>query len=272
MPGLWTQRIPRRLSFGFTEYGYKYTDGQAIPPEYLVRITSYKHGCSVVAPLQEDISLRVESRWEPFIPISLLARANILAQAVTGGRRSFITKATSRRVWMGCSPMAISLKLKFEAIEDTYVEVVEPVRMLQSMAVPSDPGASAAQWAEAEKGIDAKDYWSAISKLPALQPPGPTPFTWTNLIGSQKAYPNKTQTEIAKSAKGGDFIMVELGRFLTFWNVIIRENTANFKIKFDSNGDPVSSEVDVVVETYEMPTVESLRDSYKKFTTSEDSI
>lgn len=266
-----TQRIPRRLSVGFTEYGYIMPDGKRIPEEYLVRITSYKHNATVVAPIQEDISLRVESRWEPFVPTSLLARANILTQAITSSERSFITSATSRRIWMGSSPLVIALKLKFEAVSDPFTEVVEPSRILQSMAVPSDPSTSITDVGDISKDIRSGNTWDVISKLPGLKPPGPTPFSWDNLLSGQKSYPDMSKSEVDSSLKGGDFIMIEVGRFLTFWNVIVRENTVNFKSKFDRNGDPISSEVEVVFETYEMPTVEALRKNYTKFSVSDRS-
>jgi hypothetical protein len=266
-----TQRIPRRLSVGFTEYGYIAADGKSIPEEYLVRITSYKHNATIIAPLQEDIALRVESRWEPFIPTSMLARANILTQAVTSSERSFITQATSRRIWMGSSPMVISLRLRFEAVQDPFAEVVEPSRLLQSIAVPSDPSTNTSDSGEVGKSLQAGNYWDVVSKLPGLQPPGPTPFSWDNLLSGQKAYPTMSRSDVESSLRGGDFIMIEVGRFLTFWNVIVRENTVNFKVKFDPNGDPISSEVEVVFETYEMPTVEGLRKSYTKVSATEGS-
>jgi hypothetical protein len=64
--------------------------------------------------------------------------------------------------------------------------------------------------------------------------------------------------------KGGDKIMVELGRFVTFFNVIVREVSATVPIKFDPLGNPVSATVNMVFETYEMMTVEGLSDAYRK--------
>jgi len=268
-----TKRIPRRLSVGFAEYGYRdiSSDGKAIPEEYLVRITSYKHNATIIAPLQEDIVLRVESRWEPFVPTSLLARANILTQAITSSTRSFITQATSRRIWMGSSPMIISLRLRFEAIKDTFAEVVEPSRLLQSIAIPSDPSTNVSDTGEIGKNLKAGKYWDVISKLPGLKPPGPTPFSWDNLLSGQRSYPTMSKSEVTSSLHGGDFIMIEVGRFLTFWNVIVRESRVNYKVKFDPNGDPISSDVEVVFETYEMPTVEGLQKSYTKVSATEGS-
>ena len=94
-----------------------------------------------------------------------------------------------------------------------------------------------------------------MADLPALRPPGPTPFVWDNLFSGSTNWHDKTRSDIQESAKGGDF---------TFWSVIIRENGIVYKTKFDKRGDPISAEAEVRFETYEMPTKESLEYSYTK--------
>jgi len=268
-----SQRTSKRLSIGFPEYGYIVPDGDRVPDEYLVRITSYKNNATVIAPIQEDIQLRIESRWEPFIPTSLLSGINAVVQLATQGERSAITRATTRRLWQGTSPMAISVRLKFEAVTDPFSEVVEPCRLLQAMTAPSEAGGT--NWSEIYadiKGVslaNVKDSFTKVaSKLPGVRPPGPTPFSMTGILSGQKQYSNMVRSELEQSMSGGDFIMVEFGRFLTFWNVIINTNAVTFKSKFDRSGDPISSEATILFETYEMPTVESIYESYTKFTTS----
>ena len=86
-------------------------DGKGVAPEYLVRITSYRNRCTVIGVLQQDIAMRVESRWEYLVPSALLSTANIVAQVVSKGKWSIVTKATSLRVWQGSTPMQISLNL-----------------------------------------------------------------------------------------------------------------------------------------------------------------
>jgi hypothetical protein len=250
--------------FGFTQYGYINADGlPKVPDEYLVKITSIRNNCTVVAPLQKDISIQVESRWDPFIPVDLLSRGNTVVQAVTGlfgERRSLVTRATSRRIWLGSTPITMSLELKFEAVKDPYREVVLPGRMLQSMALPSDPSAGYT------KGQGIVGNLKALTLL-ALKPPGPNPFSLDDVLTGGKSFPDMNESEITDSSKSGDFIMIEIGRFLTFFNVIIRESTISYKTKFAQGGDPVEAEANVIFETYEMMTIESLRDSYDKYTT-----
>lgn len=262
-------RLKERRRFGFSKYGYTFADGRIVPDEYLVKITSVRNRCTIIAPLQEDIIMRVESRWEPFIPVSMLSMGNVLTQAVSGlfgERRSLITRATSRRIWQGSTPLVLSLRLKFEAVENARREVLLPGQLLQAMALPSDPSTNVSGFQGLKEVAKEKGVWDVISKLPALQPPGPSPFSLDDILTGRKSYPEMTETEVRESVKGGDFIMVEIGRFLTFFNVIVREDTLSYKIKFTSEGDPVEADADVVFETYEMMTVEGLRSTYEKYT------
>lgn len=245
------------------EYGYTVADGKKLPPEYLVRITSYRNWCTIIGILQEDIRTRVESRWEPFVPTSLLATGNILIQALTRGKRSLITKATSRRVWMGSSPMLLSLNLKFQAVENSFNEVTEPCRLLQSIALPSEPGA-AVDWEGLKKDIKTEGIIEAASKLPALGPPGPSPFTLEGILNTAASHNELTPSGIKEGLKGGDYIEVELGRFLTFRNVIVKEVSVAHHVKPDPQGDPTSASVNLIFETYEMMTTESLKKAYTK--------
>lgn len=258
----WLRKTGIAKKFGFYKIGYIYADGlPKVPDEYLVKITSIRNRCTVIAPLQEAISLRVESRWEPFIPADLLSRANIIVQAGTGlfgERRSLVTRATSRRIWQGSTPVTMSLRLKFEAIKDAYREVVLPGRMLQSMALPSDPSAKYAA------GQDIGKLEALISL--ALKPPGPNPFSLDDVLSGNKSFSAMNESEVRDSTKSGDFIMIEIGRFLTFFNVIIRESEVSYKTKFAEGGDPIEAEANVIFETYEMMTMESLKDSYDKYT------
>ena len=246
-------------------------DGDKIPLEYLVRITSYRLGSTVIAPIQEDVVLGVESQWDPVVPTSILRSANVLIQAagkVLGEPelRSAITSATTRRIWSGTSPISVSLRLKFEAVEDAYNEVVEPCRLLQTMAIPSDPNFGGGT----EFDMKEADYHSVtgikkiISNFPALQPPGPSPFELQGIMSGGINYLNKSHSDILGGLAGGDFIIIELGTFLTFWNVVIREDSVTYKTKFDRFGYPISAEAVIRFETYEMPTKESLESTYTR--------
>ena len=228
------------------EYGYV-PDGKRIPDAYLVRISSLRNAATITSPLQEDINLKLESHWSSLLPTGLLQQADKAAQLFTGGKVSLITKATSRRVWTGSSPLILSLKLRFEAIFDPYNEVVNPIRILSAMALPKETNLQ-------KEGLVS----GAINELPFLGPPGPSPFLTEGVLTKSG---NKATTFL-DSLQGGDNIQIELGRFLTFYDVIIKSVSPTIPIKFDSFGNPVSAIVNIVFETYEMLTAESFGDSF----------
>jgi hypothetical protein len=260
----------RGTGSGFISVGYINPDGRQIPEEYLIKITSIRNKCTIIAPIQEQLEMLVESKWEPFVPSSLLKEGNILLQALTGSKRSLITKASSRRIWVGSSPMTISINMKFNAVVDPFSEVAEPCRLLQSIALPSDPsGGEGLDVASSLSGVedwDISKVWKSISNGPLLLPPGPSPFTLDGILNLRSmAGSNKTIDDIEKHLNGGDIIVVEIGRFLMFYNVIVQSAKPTVQPMFDPDGFPVSASVSMVFETYEMMTTEELSKSYNVY-------
>ncbi len=265
-----TKELDPKGTGGIRECGYV-NDGVQLPLEYLIKITSIRNRYSVLAVMQEPIQIKVESKWDPFIPSSMLHQGNIIAQMVTGSKTSLITKASSRRLWQGSSPMTISLSLKFEAYEDAYKEVALPVKILQMIALPSDPsggkGWSMQGFTNALIGADVDAMWKALSTGPLLSPPGPTPFSMEgilNLGDANEANRRSSESEFREGIKGGDILIIEWGRFLTFYNVIVKEVTPSIPPMFNRSGDPISASVNIIFETYEMMTVEELEKCYTK--------
>lgn len=258
--------------------GYVVPDGKPIPQEYLITITSIRNRCSIIAPMQEPIRMEVESRWDPFIPSSILNDGNIVAQAMTKGKTSLITRASTRRIWQGSSPIRLNLKMKFQAIEDALVEVVEPVRLLQAIALPSEPratgrGADVGALMQAAGDLFSMDLQGTISNVnkflstvPLVSPPGPTPFTVDGILDLGEASANRRtkENEIREGLQGGDIIIIEVGRFLTFYNVIVSRVADEIPIMMTTGGDPISATVDIVFDTYEMITTEELSKMYTK--------
>jgi hypothetical protein len=255
---------------GISEYGYINPDGKSLPPEYLIRITSMRNKCTVVSPIQEPLKMKSTSKWEPFVPVSALG--NQLTQLISGGKRSLITRAQSRRIWTGSSPMQLAINLQFNAVKDPFMEVTEPVRLLQSMALPSDPSKGRGfDVAGAVSSAAGMNLLEATNKLvdtaPLLIPPGPTPFTVEGMLdmGDAGMYEDaEKQTAIAGGLKGGDIIIVEWGRLVTFYNVIIQEVSPTIFNMPGISGDSMKASVDIMFETYEMMTVESLQKAFDK--------
>lgn len=264
-----------KKTFTFSEFGYV-PDGQPATDVYLARITSIRNKWSVVGLLQEDIQMRVESRWDPFIPASMLAKGNMLLQLVSekaglsGGPKSLVTKASTRRLWVGSTPMVINLKLKFEAINDSAKDVVAPCRILQSLALPSEPGSGTDSPDALDRATEFRQNPNLstgselIKALPLLSPPGPSPFSWEGILSSRKPVNELNISSIVENSKGGDRIILQLGKFLNFDDVIIREVSTAYHIKMDTFGDPISADINIIFETYEIPTVQTLTRAYEK--------
>jgi len=264
MPDFTAERTNQK-KFALQEYGYV-PDGNALPLEYLVRVTSIRNQATVVCPLQEDLMLSVDSSWVPLVPVSLLSNVNTLVQAGTFGRKSVVTRATSRRIWTGTSPMSISLRMRFEAVQDTFKEVLEPCRILMSMALPSGPKET--QGTSSSKFDSVQDLAGALDIVPFLSPPGPTPFSLEGILNLKGSRLEKIGSYL-EEAKGGDLIMIEVGRYVSFFNVIIRSVSCITPVKFDNLGNPISASLNMVFETYEMMTVEALAEVFNKTTLSQ---
>jgi hypothetical protein len=238
----------------FTDLGFL-PDGDTVPSEYLVKIKTFRQKSNIVGLAQAGINMSADSIWETFIPTVYSETAEMLTQMVSGGKWSLITKATSRRKWKGSTPLSISIPLRFEAIEDAFTNVVEPCRVLQSLVLPSEG-----------KSSEFLSNSIGYSKpLPILAPPGPTPFTLEGVLTANRSNVNSIGNEkLIEGLKGGDLIIIEFGRFLSFYNVILKRVNVEYAPKFDKLGNPISAKVNLNFETYEILTAESLNKAYEK--------
>lgn len=194
-----------------------------------ITIKSNKVG-TVTALMQDDIQFTIESQWES---INSLLQNNqyaqlgeALAQILTNGNVSFVNKNTSRRYWRGSSPIEIPLTLRFEARNDPQAEVIDACLMLQQMAAPTD------------------------AKFGFYAPPGPACFGAADLSSN-----TKTASESLSSIQSGsDRISISIGsKFMLFDNVIISRVGVKLFNQFGVDGKPMSAEVTLVFQTYDIP-------------------
>ena len=218
-----------------------YTEGDA-PPQYKVRV-AWEHKdevgntvrTEVYLILQEDISLGVESFWKAFVnPYSGLSETvNVAFQAITGGRVTAFHKVATRRIWTGTTPLKLSLNLRLVAKNDAETEVVCPVKMLSSLALPR----------EAAAGF--------------VAPPGPSPykifegFRGSGPLGRMAERVLRFYNERMIVSEN---IRIDVGMFLTFENVVVRNVDARFHSKFTPVGYPIAADVNIVFETYQILT------------------
>lgn len=206
-----------------------------VPPQYIVTIQNASNWV-VKAILQEGLSFSTSSKWEPFISPSFSESANMIGQLF---HVSLVPRWASRRIWKGTEPLTIQLKLKFEAINNAWSEVVRPCKRLQQMVLPS----------------------TLQGKIPLIVPPGPWPFSFNDdIIKNYSA--SHIGAEFNTFFGVGDVIMIRIGRLIRFSNVIVSEVQVNMAPKLTVDGHPISSDVIITFQTYEIMTKDAMEDAY----------
>lgn len=221
--------------------GYQGTD---VPDEYIVEIqdirpityveegsgvyetSEYKFKKRVIIRglLQDNIDIKTTAQWSPLSAASFTSKiATEITQLVSG--RALITKWGSRQVWMGTSPLDFTINLRFEAINDSASEVLEPCRELQRMILPYTTGKYGDKW--------------------LMLPPGP-------LIAG------KTLGEVIGASAKGEIITVRIGKLLKMSRVIIRDINITFMNRFEEGGNPISANAAIHFQTFEVLTKNSL--------------
>ena len=215
-----------------------------IAPEYQVRILARKIEVGgegpilidLLAILQEEISLGTESAWQSFIPSKYEPTAELQTMASAVGA-SLITRWTSRRVWMGTEPLLISMKLRFEADENAYNEVIVPCLSLKKLCLPTQGP---------KIGIPVVGKVASAITSNVLWPPGPNPLIRGGVFGWA----------------GGENIEIQVGLgskpFLYFDSVIVKRINVTYANRFTTEGHPVSASADIQFQTYTVLTKDDL--------------
>lgn len=237
------------ITAGEVTYGYP-VDLEDIPPAY--RITIRNTGAetwSVVGILQENFALKTSSEWVPFAPTGEMLPENInqllqFGSQITTGYQ-IKSSLTSRRIWNGTTPIVMTIKFKFQAINDPINEVLRPSIKLQQLALPA--------------GSDGLQLGSFNLPIPFLQPPGPSPAKYGG--------DSSTSAKLEKGGtigRPGETTEIKIGTMLSFSSVIVKEVEVIYPTKYTAGGHPISAEVSMIFETYEILTKSQLEESYSK--------
>lgn len=238
--------IPKlpKSGLGFRKVGFQNIDGDAVPDAYMFKLASSALQVLVKAVMQEKFKFSVTSEWEPFIPFGegVGGMANEIVQAVSG--RSLVTRFSSRRIWKGTSPIKFHFNLKFEAVEDAFIEVVAPCTAIAQMAMPSGG-----------PKVNVGGLYSG--QIPLLVPPGPGPFRDKDKV----AVAIKGFRGLGVPANQGEYISCTVGERFVFNNLIVHEPAIEYDSRLDKLGYPISAEISLELETYEIYTKQALSDS-----------
>ena len=105
-------------------------------PNYVVTIK--REGVEIKAGLPESFSFGVNANYEPRLPNSI---TDIAGQKF-GAATIFlpvnkVLQEFSHQAWQSSSPVELNLPLLFDAKSDARVDVLEPIKKLMMMALPS---------------------------------------------------------------------------------------------------------------------------------------
>lgn len=186
----------------------------------------FKKYVTIRALLQHDVGIKTTAQWSSLTAANFAPKMIAEVTQLIAGR-ALVTKWGSRQIWMGTSPLDFTLNLRFEAINDTEKEVLAPCRELQRMILPYTRG----------------KYGDKTLMLP----PGPLATG-----GIRKA--------LGLSADEGEIISIRIGKLLRMNKVIIREVDHTIMNRWEEGGNPVSANVAIHFQTYEVLTKNSLED------------
>jgi hypothetical protein len=191
------------------------------------------HEMTIYAYLQDKFTMTAGTQWSGIIQDIPGAEALIKAadsgfQAVGGV--SLVSTVSTQRKWTGSDPISINFKLKFEAINDVYKEVLLPCRLLQSLTLPR----------------------AGLGNMFFLIPPGPSPYTFW-----QKDLKDTTE----RFSSRGENIAINIGGFIGFRSVIVKNVKVTYENRMSAEG-PIGAEVELGIETWRMLTREELDKAY----------
>jgi hypothetical protein len=233
--------------FGWTDDS---ADIYPVPKAYRVIVASSALNVKVIGVLQEKTQFTITSEWGSFIPIGGLQNTSNQMAQLFGGR-TLMTKWMSRRIWKGTSPISILLDFHFQSITDTKKNVIYPTQALMAMCLPST--------ASVDLKFNVLGKSADLGSLPLLKAPGPSPFEWKDAADAVKGM---GAGQALPGLQGGDKISLSIGKHLFFNSVIVKRVTPIFDTKMDKEGWPISSNVSVEFETYEVITKEDLDDIF----------
>ena len=240
-------RVHGKQTVGFNEYAFSQVDNK-----YKVVI---ENGQWVVnAWLQENFRFKVGSQWGSLLSTIPFAKevsgaASSATKALTGYALKNI--AMTRRKWEGTDPLSIELKMRFRAYENSQREVVDAVKALQSMTLPSE-----------SKPVNIAGFESPVPGF--VIPPGPNEIYMTpGASGVVKNLPGFGGGSNEQRLGGaGDIISIDMfGGSFYLDMVIIKSVEASFDPKMTKDG-PVAAEVSVLLESYEVLTKSKLDNAY----------
>jgi hypothetical protein len=230
-------------------------------PNYLVTISRGGAGgpefgnLSITANAAAKLNLAIDNRWVNVMEALGLSgeggwASSIFnaAQLATGENLSPVI--TTAHVWRASSGIELALEMRFDAYENTEVDVLLPVKTLIAMFSPTRGGSSGPVGSFISGGaklILGDNAATAFVGDQFLQPPGPTPASYIkNVINGN----GKKADPMA--------VTVTLGKVLTITNLIPLKLSWEFENRFTKEGDPICAIVSASFMSYTIPALDDI--------------
>lgn len=194
---------------------------------YKVIITHQGAGGVVQGWVPETFQIAVTSQFsQPFGQGISNSTAGQATKAWMG--RALTSQSMTAQVWEGSQPIEITLEIEFVAETDPKKEVLEPIKKLLKMTMPSKDGSN------------------------LLRPPGPK---YSDIV-DWKAFLDPSRPTGKSGVEGS--ISIAIGKFVYFDNVVIESVNSTFHSMMHSSGIPLRATVAVTFKTFFVPVSEDL--------------
>lgn len=192
-------------------------------PNYMCTITCNSGPGAIptlVLPMPEQMSFSVASNYDT--PFSQGIIRGSIGEGLSNFAKAFgvtngVTQGMTAQIWQGTNDIELSLTFELVAVNDAEQDVMTPIRNLMKLTMPN------------------------ASELGGfLTPPGPT-------------LSNYVMEKVGLSSDMSGKIMIEIGRYIKFPNVVITHVNSTFSSHLDANGKPMKANVDVTFKTFFVP-------------------
>ena len=279
LPGVSPGRLPS------TTPELQYLGGPQVNPNFCVTINAPagdngRGAVQVVASLDgaQQLSLSAGSRYDAPFDQGL---AELVGGETAGtiarlfGIRT-VTKSMTSQVWQGSEHLCLTINLLFIAEEDAMTEVIQPIKSLMSLAMPSvdtdkflsAPGPRVRFKTPEEGGVTLDSFTGLFKNVlsagaGALGLGGPT----QDSNGNQIAIPSFKQsleefTGLFDQIGVDNPTSIGIGQFMMFKSVVVKNVEPVYEQVFDPNGLPMVARVAITFETHQIPTVQDLDDVF----------
>jgi hypothetical protein len=198
---------------------------------------------------QDTFEENIRSKYESLVNTSSFSD---LSKALTMmGAGSLQSKFTARKVWVDIDSMAFNFNMFFEAEDNSYTDVVAPIRNLQALVVPINTVV----------GSDQETLFLYPPTKPMIEFPSITNFfkEKTDEITKMLNIGGKSINIVGDKRLVRTVKKITIGKFVSLRNIIIEEVNTNWNILDpDPSGSPLNAEVNIKMTTYDLWTLKTI--------------